>query len=39
VDTTSPGTQRGRFRLTDDYISAATQDVETQLAKAGVRLF
>jgi hypothetical protein len=28
----------GRFRLSDDYISMATQAVATQLSKAGVRL-
>jgi hypothetical protein len=29
---------RGGYRLTDDYISMATQDVGVQLSKAGVRL-
>ncbi len=29
---------RGTFRLTDDYITTATQDVALQLSKAGVRL-
>jgi hypothetical protein len=29
---------RGSFRLSDDYISMATQGVATQLSKAGVRL-
>jgi S1/P1 Nuclease len=28
----------GSFRLTDDYVSQATQDVSLQLGKAGVRL-
>ena len=27
-----------RFRLTDDYVSTATDDVSLQLSKAGVRL-
>ena len=29
---------RGSFRLSDDYIATATQDVAEQLSKAGVRL-
>jgi hypothetical protein len=29
---------RGSFRLPDDYVSEATQDVSLQLSKAGVRL-
>jgi hypothetical protein len=29
---------RGSYRLTDDYVSIATQDVSLQLSKAGVRL-
>jgi hypothetical protein len=29
---------RGSFRLTEDYIAMATQDVAEQLSKAGVRL-
>jgi hypothetical protein len=29
---------RGNFRLSDDYVSEATQDVSLQLSKAGVRL-
>jgi hypothetical protein len=29
---------RGSFRLTDDYITAATHDVAVQLSRAGVRL-
>jgi hypothetical protein len=29
---------RGSFRLSDDYIAAATEDVALQLSKAGVRL-
>jgi len=29
---------RGSFRLSDDYVSMATQDVSVQLSKAGVRL-
>ena len=28
----------GSFRLTDDYVTMATQDVSLQLSKAGVRL-
>jgi hypothetical protein len=31
-------TAHGSYRLTDDYISMATQDVAVQLSKAGVRL-
>jgi hypothetical protein len=30
--------RRGSFRLSDDYITTATQDVALQLSKAGVRL-
>jgi S1/P1 Nuclease len=30
--------QRGSFRLSDDYVAMATQDVAIQLSKAGVRL-
>jgi len=33
-----PPNARGSFRLTDDYISMATEDVSAQLSKAGVRL-
>jgi hypothetical protein len=33
-----PPSSRGSFRLSDDYITMATQDVATQLSKAGVRL-
>jgi hypothetical protein len=33
-----PPNARGSFRLTDDYIGVATEDVATQLSKAGVRL-
>jgi hypothetical protein len=29
---------RGSFRLSDDYVTEATQDVSLQLSKAGVRL-
>ena len=29
---------RGRFQLSDDYVTMATQDVAMQLSKAGVRL-
>ena len=29
---------RGSFRLTDEYVTTATQDVAIQLSKAGVRL-
>jgi hypothetical protein len=29
---------RGSYRLTDDYVGTATQDVSLQLSKAGVRL-
>jgi hypothetical protein len=29
---------RGSYRLTDEYITTATQDVSDQLSKAGVRL-
>jgi hypothetical protein len=29
---------RGSFRLTDDYVTTATNDVSLQLSKAGVRL-
>ena len=29
---------RGSFRLSDDYVTTATQDVALQLSKAGVRL-
>jgi S1/P1 Nuclease len=29
---------RGSFRLSDDYVGEATQDVSLQLSKAGVRL-
>jgi S1/P1 Nuclease len=29
---------RGSFRPTDDYVTAATNDVSLQLSKAGVRL-
>ena len=29
---------RGSYRLTDEYITAATDDVAQQLSKAGVRL-
>jgi S1/P1 Nuclease len=31
-------TARGSIRLSDDYVTMATQDVATQLGKAGVRL-
>jgi hypothetical protein len=31
-------TSRGSFRLSDDYVTTATQDVALQLSKAGVRL-
>ena len=31
-------TQRGSYRLTDKYITTATDDVAQQLSKAGVRL-
>src|SRR5215831_17701995 len=30
--------RRGSFRLSDDYVTTATQDVAVQLSKAGVRL-
>jgi hypothetical protein len=30
--------KRGSFRLTDDYVTTATQDVAVQLSRAGVRL-
>jgi S1/P1 Nuclease len=33
----TPNTHGG-FRLTDDYVSTATNDVSLQLSKAGVRL-
>ena len=33
----SPNT-RGSYRLTDDYVTTATNDVSLQLSKAGVRL-
>ncbi len=33
-----PPNARGSFRLTDDYITMATNDVSLQLGKAGVRL-
>jgi hypothetical protein len=29
---------RGSYRLTDEYITTATDDVAQQLSKAGVRL-
>jgi S1/P1 Nuclease len=29
---------RGTYRLTDEYVTTATQDVALQLSKAGVRL-
>jgi hypothetical protein len=29
---------RGSYRLTDDYVTTATDDVSQQLSKAGVRL-
>jgi hypothetical protein len=29
---------RGSYRLTDEYVTAATEDVSRQLSKAGVRL-
>jgi hypothetical protein len=29
---------RGTFRLSDDYVATATEDVALQLSKAGVRL-
>ena len=29
---------RGSYRLTDEYITTATQDVALQLSKAGARL-
>src|SRR5262249_50097061 len=29
--------KRGSFRLTDDYVTTATQDVAVQLSRAGVR--
>jgi nuclease S1 len=31
-------TRRGTFRLTDEYVTTATDDVAQQLSKAGVRL-
>jgi hypothetical protein len=31
-------TAHGSIRLSDDYVTMATQDVATQLGKAGVRL-
>ncbi len=33
-----PPNGRGSFRLTDDYVTMATNDVALQLSKAGVRL-
>ena len=33
-----PPNARGSFRLTDDYVTTATNDVSLQLGKAGVRL-
>jgi hypothetical protein len=33
-----PPNTHGSFRLTDDYVSTATNDVSLQLSKAGVRL-
>jgi hypothetical protein len=30
--------RRGSFRLTDEYVTSATEDVSLQLSKAGVRL-
>jgi nuclease S1 len=33
-----PPNTRGSFRLTDDYVTTATNDVSIQLSKAGVRL-
>jgi hypothetical protein len=29
---------RGSYRLTDEYVTTATEDVSQQLSKAGVRL-
>jgi hypothetical protein len=29
---------RGSYRLTDEYVTTATEDISEQLSKAGVRL-